>query len=376
MGMTTPDAAGGANATDAPAPDLARLESLQKLLGGNVAGFMITLMASLGDRLGLFKTLTAAGPATSAELADRAGIQERYAREWLGAMACGRYVEYDPASARFSLSPEQMCLLADEGGPYFVGGTFQVVPTMAGVLDLVAQAFRAGGGVPQSAYDPALWDGMMRSHAPWFAHSLVQRALPELPEVRAQLERGAEVADVGCGSGGALIRLAQEFPNARYTGYDAFAPTIARATANSAAAGVAARVRFEQCDAAQGLPEQFDVITSFDVVHDAADPLGVLRAIHAGLAPGGIYVCLEPRCFERLEDNFGLHGAYLHSMSTLYCMTTSLAQGGAGLGTAGLPEPTLRALCAEAGFSAMRRVPLADAFGHEDTINALFEVRA
>src|SRR5258706_345725 len=110
-----------------------------------------------------------------------------------------------------------------------------VVPPMAGVLDLVVQAFRTGGGVPQSAYDPALWEGMMRSHAPWFAHSLVQRALSELPEVRAQLERGAEVADVGCGSGGALIRLAQEFPSARYTGYDAFAPTIARATGNAEA---------------------------------------------------------------------------------------------------------------------------------------------
>src|SRR5258708_30999895 len=161
-------------------------------------------------------------------------------------MAWGRYVEYDPASARFSLSPEQARLLADEGGPYFVGGTFQVVPPMAGVLDLVVQAFRTGGGVPQSAYDPALWEGMMRSHAPWFAHSLVQRALSELPEVRAQLERGAEVADVGCGSGGALIRLAQEFPSARYTGYDAFPPTIARATANAQAARLPATAPLQE----------------------------------------------------------------------------------------------------------------------------------
>src|SRR5260221_9563593 len=126
--MTTPEPAGGAGATSTPAPDRARLESLQKLLGGNVAGFMITLMASLGDRLGLFKTLAAAGPATSAELAERAGIEERYAREWLGAMACGRYVEYDPASARFSLSPEQARLLADEGGPHFVSRTVQEIP--------------------------------------------------------------------------------------------------------------------------------------------------------------------------------------------------------------------------------------------------------
>src|SRR5260221_14335920 len=222
--MTTPDTAGGPGATSTPAPDLARLESLQKLLGGNVEGFMITRMASLGDRLGLFKTRGAAGPATSAELAERASIQERYAREWLGAMACGRYVEYDPASARFSLSPEQARLLADEGGPYFVGGTFQVMPPMAGVLDLVAQAFRAGGGVPQSAYDTALWEGMMRSHAPWFAHSLVQRALPELPEGRAQLERGAEAAAVGCGSGGAPTPLAPGVPHAPYPRYHPFAP--------------------------------------------------------------------------------------------------------------------------------------------------------
>src|SRR5258706_3239174 len=207
---------------------------------------MITLVPSLGDRLGLSKRWAAGGPATSAERAEHAGIQERYAREWLGAMACGRYVEYDPASARFSLSPEQMCLLADEGGPYFVGGTFQVVPTMAGVLDLVAQAFRAGGGVPQSAYDPAPWEGMMRSHAPWFAHSLVQRALPELPEVRAQLERGAEVADVGCGSGGAPIPLAPGVPNARSTRHDPFAPTNAPAPPKPPAAGVPPPALFPQ----------------------------------------------------------------------------------------------------------------------------------
>src|SRR5258708_17752812 len=143
---------------------------------------------------------------------------------------------------------------------------------MGGVLDLVAQAFQAGGGVPQSAYDPALWEGMMRSHAPWFAHSLVQRALPELPEVRAQLERGAEVADVGCGSGGALIRLAQEFPSARYTGYDAFAPTIARATANAEAAPVAPPLPLPPRDAAPGPPGRLPIITSLSFVHDPAHP--------------------------------------------------------------------------------------------------------
>ncbi len=192
--------------------------------------------------------------------------------------------------------------------------------------------------------------------------------LPAMPEVQAKLERGALVADVGCGQGKALIKLAQTYPQSRYAGYDNFAPFIQQATANAQAAGVADHVRFEHLDVSAGLPEQYDVITTFDVVHDAVNPRGLLRAIRNALQPGGRYVCLEINSSDKLEENIGLLGSFFYSVSVLYCMTTSLAGHGEGLGTVGLPESKMRELCAEAGFSQVRRVPM------ENPFNILYEI--
>ena len=183
-----------------------------------------------------------------------------------------------------------------------------------------------------------------------------------MPDVQALLERGADVADIGCGRARALINLARAFPASRYTGYDSFPLNVREAEANVAAAGLTDRVHIEERDVAQGLPMQFDVITSFDVVHDAADPLGMLRAIRQALRPGGRYVAVEPGIGERLEENIGMLGTLFYTSSLFYCMTVSLAEGGAGLGTAGLPESKLRELCTQAGFSDVRRMPIEDPF--------------
>ena len=166
-----------------------------------------------------------------------------------------------------------------------------------------------------------------------------------------------DVADIGCGHGKALIKLAQAYPRSRYVGYDGFAPSIERATANAQAAGVTERVRFEQRDVSQGLPEQYDVITTFDVVHDAVNPRGLLRAIREGLRPDGHYVCVEFNGSDKLEENAGLIGSLFYGVSVLYCMTTSLAHHGEGLGTLGLPEPKMRELAAESGFGEVKRFP-------------------
>src|SRR5262249_26029229 len=160
-----------------------------------------------------------------------------------------------------------------------------------------------------------------------YDHTLVKKWIPALPELQAALERGIAVADVGCGSGRALINLARALPNSRYTGYDAYAPSIALARQNAAEAGVADRVRFETLDASKGLPEQYDLITTFLVIHDATDPRGLLRAIRAALKPGGMYLCSEIKAADALEENAGALGAYFYSTSVLYCMTVSLAEG-------------------------------------------------
>ncbi|WP_376794213.1 class I SAM-dependent methyltransferase [Thermogemmatispora sp.] len=349
--------------------DYEKAEAFAGKVIADIAAGVTLVMASLGDRLGLFKVLTQA-PATSIELAERAHINERYAREWLSEMASAGYLVYDPANQRFSLPPEHAPVLAQEGGPFFLGGVYQLMMAQLGVYNQLVHAFQHGGGVPMEAYDPALWEGQERFSNSFFEHLLVQAWLPAMPDVQAKLERGALVADVGCGAGRALIKLAQAYPQSRYVGYDMFAPAIVRATANAQAAGVADRVRFVHLDVSQGLPEQYDVISTFDVVHDAVNPRGLLRAIRAGLQPEGRYVCLEFNSSEKLEDNAGLTGSLFYGISILYCMTVSLAGHGEGLGTLGLPEAKLRQFCMEAGFSHVRRVPV------EAPFNVLYEIWA
>ncbi len=344
--------------------DQAKLEAFSNKAFQNLSATYATAMCILGDRLGLFKALAARGPSTSAELAEEAGINERYAREWLSALACADYIRYDPATRRFSLSPEQAAVLADEGGPFFIGGEYQQLPALLGILDPLAEAFRQGGGVPQSAYHESLYTGMERNALVTYRHLLVQQWIPAMPETRAALERGIRVADVGCGSGHALIALAQAFPNSHFTGYDVYAPTIALARRNAEEASVADRVRFVALDASRGIPEQYDLITTFIVIHDAANPRALLRAIHDALRPGGTYFCAEVKASSRLEKNIGPMGAYCYGTSVLYCMTTSLAEGGEGLGTAGMPVVKVQELCAEAGFSSVRRLDIDHPFRH------------
>jgi 2-polyprenyl-3-methyl-5-hydroxy-6-metoxy-1,4-benzoquinol methylase len=352
-----------------PTLDQAKVDEFVGRVLTDTSAALTTLMAAIGDRLGLFKDLASNGPATSEAFASRTGVNERYAREWLGGMATAGYVEYDPASRSFTLPPEHAPALAHEGGPFFFGGVHQMIPSLVGILDQVTESFRNGGGVPQSAYGGHLWDGMERFTNGWFENLLVQQWVAAMPEVQAKLQRGVEVADVGCGRGRALIKLAQTFPNSRYVGYDVFGPSVEMAQANAKAAGVGRQVTFEKLDASKGIPRQYDVITTFDVVHDAVDPLRLLRAIRQSLAPDGVYVCLDVNCSEKLEENAGPLGAMFHGFSIFYCMTTSLANGGAGLGTVGFHEAKVRDMCAEAGFSSVRRLPL------ENPFNNVYEVR-
>ena len=265
-------------------------------------------------------------------------------------MATAGYLEYDSASHRFTLPPEHAPALAQESSPVFFGGVYQMMTGMSGVLDQLTAAFRAGGGVPQSAYAADMWDGLERFTNGWFENLLIQQWIPAMPEVQAKLERGAWVADVGCGRGRALIKLAQAFPQARYIGYDIFAPTIERATENARAAGVAERVRFTQLDVSQGIPERSNVITTFNVVHDAVDPVGLLRTIRRSLRADGVYVCLDINCSDKLQENQGPLGAMFYGFSVLYCMTTSLAGGGHGPGDPGLSRTQGAGAVCRGGF--------------------------
>lgn len=342
-----------------PAVDQLEREAFTQKAFADVMGAMNVFMCVFGDRLGLFKDLAAHGPATSAELAARTGLVERMLREWLSQMACAGYLKYDPADGHFSIPPEHISTLAEEGGPGFMGGMYQNFQSIEqGLLSKLLRAFRTGGGVAYSEYDDNFWDGQDRFSISNLKHSLVQQYLPAMPDVLAALEGGAQVADVGCGRGGILLILAEAFPQAHFTGYDAFAPNIERAQANAQAAGLADRVHFVCQDASRGLPERNDIILSFDVLHHATNIVAFLRTIREALNAGGIYVCQEAACADTLEANIASGGAMLYASGVMACVPQVLSEGDEAVGPAGLPFSKMRDLVALAGFSEIRLVPL------------------
>ncbi|HZA77674.1 MAG TPA: class I SAM-dependent methyltransferase [Acidimicrobiales bacterium] len=343
--------------------DKAAVESFMDRVVGDYAGANAFFMGGIGDRLGLFKDLAQRGPATSTEFAERTGLHERYVREWLGGMAAAGYLTYEPATERYTVPPEHAPVLAEEAGPWFLGCAFFDYSTYFGeTFHALLDAFRNGGGVRQDLHGAEVAESIDRFTAPWFENSLVPLWLPEMPDVLSRLEGGAAVCDVGCGRGRALVKLAEAFPASTFVGYDIYAPAVKGAIQRAEEAGVDDRVRFEVRDVAQGVPGQFDVITTFDVLHDSADPEGLLGAIRAALKPDGVYLCLEINCADRPEDNIGPLGTVLYGLSLAYCLSVSLAEGGAGLGTLGLPESKLRQLALGRGYSEVARVPVEDAF--------------
>jgi 2-polyprenyl-3-methyl-5-hydroxy-6-metoxy-1,4-benzoquinol methylase len=348
--------------------DEAKLGAFMEHVLGDAAGLMASTLATLGDRLGLFRAL-AGGPAASSELAAAAEVNERYAREWLRGMYAAGYLELDRDSGRYSLPLEHAQVLANEGGPAFLGGAFQLTFGYLRTIERLTEAFRSGGGVPQSAYPTETWDGMGRFSRAFYDNLLVQRWLPMVAGLPERLERGARWADVGCGSGVAVIRLAEAFPASTFVGYDNFEGQLVLARRAAAEAGVSDRVRFEFHDAVTGLPERFDVISTFDVVHDAVDPPALLAGIRRALAPGGSYLMLEMNSADDPDDNVGPLATLLYGVSVVYCMTTSLAHGGAGLGTCGLPGARVRELCDQAGFASVEQLAI------DDPLNSLYVVR-
>jgi SAM-dependent methyltransferase len=339
-----------------------------KVLGDTV-GLSNTVLAWIGDELGLWKDLATGGATTSAELSTRRGLAERPVREWLHAMTAAGYLTHAPEAGTFRLPAEHAPVLAREAGPMFFGGVHQELLGLVRPIDRIVESFRTGRGVPQSAYPEMAYDGMDRFTAGWFENLLLPVWIPAVG-LGERLEQGIHVADVGCGRGRAIVKMATAFPRSRFVGYDVYSPNIAKANKLAQDAGVADRVRFVELDVVEGLSAKFDLVTTFDVIHDAVDPRGILRSIHKSLSSDGTYLCLDINCSPRLDQNVGPLGSLFYGFSVLYCMTTSLAHGGAGLGTCGLHEPKLRELGNEVGFKHIRRVPL------ENPFNNLYELRA
>src|SRR5216684_5009614 len=332
-------------------------KGLQNLIGkmlGDVGAAMGAALVLLGDKFGLYKTLAGEGPLTAAELASRTGTAERYVREWAAAQAAAGYINYDSASTRFSMSPEQALVLADEGGPPLFPGMFEIAAATTRDLPKLETAYRTGEGVGWHEHDPCLFRGTERFFRPGYAMHLVKEWIPALEGVEEKLKKGARVADVGCGHGASVILMAQAYPKSEFIGFDYHEPSIVRARELAREAGVSDRVRFERASA-KDYPGTYDLVAFFDCLHDMGDPVGAASHVKSSLNPGGTWMIVEPFAGDRIEDNFNPIGRLFYAASTMICVPGSLSQEvGLGLGTqAG--EKRLREVLTAGGFSRVRR---------------------
>jgi SAM-dependent methyltransferase len=318
---------------------------LEVLNGGGLA-----LMASLGHQTGLFDVMAKLPPSSSAAIADVAGLNERYVREWLAAMSTGGIVEHDPVEGTYRLPPEHAASLTRGARTGNLAGLMQWIGCMASVERGIVESFRKGGGVDYEQF-ARFHEIMAEENGTVFEDTLVQTTLPLVEGLTERLGDGADVLDVGCGSGHAINLMAKAYPKSRFVGYEFSEEAIARGRAEAEAWGLA-NARFEFNDAAKIADvERFDLITTFDAVHDQARPDEVLRRIANALKNDGIYLMVDVRASSKLHENLEHPLApFLYSISTMHCMTVSLAQKGAGLGTMWGEQKALEML-SEAGFS-------------------------
>ena len=335
--------------------DMARLESFAGRMVGELGGSMSAPLVVLGDRLGLFRAMADGEPVTSAELAAKTGLAERYVREWCAAMAASAYVDCDTDAHTFALNPEQAMVFAAEGGPAFMVGAFEMIQSLWLDEPRIADAFRTGEGVGWHEHAPCLFRGTERFFRPGYAQHLIESWIPALAGVSERLAGGGTVADVGCGHGASTILMAQAFPNARFHGFDYHAPSIEAARAAAVTAGVADRIEFAVAPAKAFPGTGYDLITFFDCLHDMGDPVGAGAHVRQALAPDGTWMIVEPMAGDRLADNLNPVGRIFYAASTMICTPASRSQEiGLALG-AQAGEARLRDVVTQAGFSRFRR---------------------
>ncbi len=349
--------------------DETKIEAFAGQIAVEVGAALNAALVIVGDQLGLYRAMADAQPVTAAELAARTATHERYVREWLNAQAAGGFVAYDPGADSYTLPAEHAFVLADDDSPLAMAGIYQAATAIMDGREHVAERFRTGEGLGWHEHHHDLFTGTERAFGANYRMHLMADWLPELTGVVGKLERGAAVADVGCGHGASTILMAQAFPNSVFTGIDIHAASIEIARRRALEAGVEDRVRFEVAGASDYAATGFDLIAFFDALHDLGDPVGAARHARAALAPDGSCLVVEPFANDRIEDNLNPVGRMYYGFSTLVCTPGSLSQpGGAALGTqAG--EARLRDVMLEGGFGSVRRAA-------ETPLNLVLEARA
>lgn len=334
-------------------------DTLNLLVGkmlADLGGAFSVPTVRIGIRLGLFDSLHSVGPATSTELATRLELAERYVREWALAQAANGYIQFDPSTEQFSLSPEQAMVFAIKDSPLYLEGAFELAAAMIEGEPKVEQGFRTGEGVAWGESAGCLFCAVGAFFRPGYVNGIVQAWLPALDGMMPRLESGAKVADVGCGVGFSTLLMAEAFPNSQFIGYDFHEPSIEQTNAHAAAHGLSSRVSFETVPAKEIAERDFDLITMFDCLHDMGDPRGCAEHMRELLKDDGSWMIVEPIAGNSPAENIGNPVSRLYyNASTMVCVPTSLAQEvGAALGAQAGQEKLTEVLTG-AGFGSVRR---------------------
>ena len=335
--------------------DSAKLKAFMMKMVGDFGAAISVPMIKTGIRLGLYKALDEAGPLTSGELAEKAGIAERYAREWLAQAAASGYLAYNPDDRRYALPEEHALAFAREDSPVFVGGTVETISTLYQTQPLVERAFVSGGGIEWGEHAGCLFCAIGAMLRPRYAAHIVQTWLPALDGVAEKLKTGARVADVGCGTGQSTFIMARAFPNSTFIGYDYHEPSIEHARLQAREKEGLANLRFEVAKAKDFPERDLDLVTFFDVLHDLGDPVGAAAHVRETLKPDGAWMLMEPLAGDATEANFTPVGRLAYALSTMACVPGSLSQEvGAALG-AQAGQKTLTEVITAGGFRSVRR---------------------
>ena len=344
---------------------------LEAFMGQAVADMGAIISAPLfliGEKLGLYKAMAHAGPLTSEEVAERSGAAERYVREWLRNQAAGGYITYDAEEDRYTLPDEHALALADEDSPFYILGVYDSIASLYADEDRILEAFRSGRGMGWHEHDHRLFRGTERFFRPGYRGNLVSEWIPALDGVEAKLERGAKVADVGCGHGASTIIMAEAFPNSQFVGFDYHEASIERAGEAAREADVGDRLSFEVAAAKDYPGSGYDLVCVFDCLHDMGDPVGAAAHVRQTLDGDGTWMIVEPFANDRVEENLNPVGRIFYGASTVICTPASLAQeGGLALG-AQAGQARLTEVLSEGGFTRVRRAT-------ETPFNLILEAR-
>ncbi len=348
--------------------NISQAETLAHRVVSDMGGAFTMALAYVGDQLGIYKAMRGAGPVTSEELAQKTNLDERYVREWLKAMVAAEYLDYNPVTRTFVMTDEQAFVLAEENSPMFCGGGFQFTTPSLYNTPRIMDAFRNGGGVSYDELGDEIPCAIERFFRPGYVNFLASHWIPAVPGLAEKLTQGARVADIGCGRGQSTVNMAKAFPQSLFVGVDYHADSIRAARELAKREGVD-NIAFVQASAEEtpnGAP--YDLVTTFDCIHDMVDPDATLNRIHDVMAEDGVWLWSEPNASHEPNENRNPVGRVFQSVSPMHCMTVSLAHGGAGLGTV-IGEKGARQLASRAGFRSFEKVEI------ENPFNQFFAVR-